>query len=318
MECPTCSRYYPQNFDKTFEKHVNLCGKFHDFVETIDYGLLICKICDNDYETQEQIFRHISQAHFKKTSKKPLIKPKKAGSAGSGRIRTTFRKNRCRFCKKNIYGVSEGTAENHEKKCPRRRTFNDAKCFFCQRFYSSGQVKDHERKCLNFLKYYQFGNTDRCQVCQIDIEDYKEHFSDVHLEVVKIEPKSEESKDFEVDDSEDLDHTVEPPSLRNSRNSDEMSESDTDEMRKSPDGLDQDHHSVPLKDKQSSTMEVKPGLQYSSENNGFLGEITEVFLCPFCDRAFLDEEFVQNHVHIVHKTTKSLVEMGVRIKTRDV
>ena len=97
-----------------------------------------------------------------------------------------------------------------------------------------------------------------------------------------------------------------------------MSESDTDEMRKSPDGLVQDHHSVPLKDKQSSTMEVKPGLQYSSENNGFLGEITEVFLCPFCDRAFLDEEFVQNHVHIVHKTTKSLVEMGVRIKTRDV
>ena len=172
MNCSTCGRHFPLSLKNRYEKHLYLCQKFEEHIQIIDHGLLVCRICDNDYETQEKIFRHISQAHF--NTEKAVKKAKK-------RTIVTFRKNRCRFCKKNIYGVNEGTVENHEKKCPKRRNFDDVQCIFCSRFYSSGPggMQVHERKCLKFSQYYQFG-TERCQVCQEYVEDYKEHFLTTH------------------------------------------------------------------------------------------------------------------------------------------
>ena len=332
MDCLTCGRHFPLSLKNRYEKHLYLCGKFQEHIQVIDQGLLVCRICDNDYDTQEKIFRHISKAHY---SEKPWKKKAK-------RTIVTFRKNRCRFCKKNIYGVNEGTAENHEKKCPKRRNFDDAQCIFCSRFYSSGQggLQGHERKCLKFLKYYQFG-TDHCRVCKEFVDDYKNHFITIHSSnsVLKLDENDREKvaensvQDLPIDDSEQF--------LNHSRNLDEqldenheIKNADTDEIDEDYDDPDPDPDettgdTTEVEDpdsilKDDSDVEIKtndfyPHLTFDdNENNGYLGEITEVFLCPFCDRAFLDEEFVAHHVRIVHKTTKSLFEMGVKIKSRKV
>ena len=64
MDCSTCGRHFPLSLKNRYEKHLYLCQKFEEHIQIIDHGLLVCRICDNDYETQEKIFRHISQAHF--------------------------------------------------------------------------------------------------------------------------------------------------------------------------------------------------------------------------------------------------------------
>ena len=85
MDCSTCGRHFPLSLKNRYEKHLYLCKKFEEHIQIIDHGLLVCRICDNDYETQEKIFWHISQAHFN---------TEKAAKKAKKRTIVTFRKNR--------------------------------------------------------------------------------------------------------------------------------------------------------------------------------------------------------------------------------
>ena len=47
---------FPTEFENRYKKHLYLCQKFQEHIQIIDHGLLVCRICENDYETQEKIF----------------------------------------------------------------------------------------------------------------------------------------------------------------------------------------------------------------------------------------------------------------------